>query len=330
MSGASFSSNRSRPAFTLVELLVVIAIIGILIALLLPAVQAAREAARRMQCNSNLKQIGLAVLDYESRFGVFPVNTPQHFCPDDDPKMVASGVSWLVRILPLIERGNLYDLLDLRGPASAGQGILNDQNRKVFGEAVSNYLCPSDSLAPGEPDTVRADGWQHPLDYKFRLATMNYAGVVGPHVPVGGPDPCSFGGLPYCNNLCPYGGVNGLDCTGTFWRHSYRLPPTMTSFEDGTSNTIIVGEIVPEYDHFKLWPLANGSIAYTSIPLNYVDWEHVGAWLALDNTGFHSRHPGGAHFAYGDGHVSFVNDSIDMALYRAISTRFGGENVTPP
>ena len=103
MSGRSFWSERRTSAFTLVELLVVIAIIGILVALLLPAVQAAREAARRVQCSNNLKQVVLAALAYESQAGAFPVNYPQHKYPADDPQMGPNGASWMIGILPFLE-----------------------------------------------------------------------------------------------------------------------------------------------------------------------------------------------------------------------------------
>jgi len=330
MSGRSFWSERKTSAFTLVELLVVIAIIGILVALLLPAVQAAREAARRVQCGNNLKQIVLAALAYESQSGTFPVNYPQHKNPADDPQLEANGASWMVGILPMLEKGNLHEMLDLSGTAASGHGILNPQNREVLGKTIATYLCPSDSVDPDSPDVVRTDAWDYPDSYQYPLATMNYAGVVGPHVPLGPGTPCTFPGLPYCNNLHPAAAPAILECTGTFWRHSYLVPPTVTSFEDGASNTIVIGEVIPEYDHFKVWALSNGSIAFTSIPLNYVDRAHIGEWLVLDNTGFHSRHPDGAHFAWADGHVSFLNDGIDMAVYHGLSTRFGGETVSPP
>ncbi|MBN1589030.1 MAG: DUF1559 domain-containing protein [Pirellulales bacterium] len=328
MSGPSFCSKQRTSAFTLVELLVVIAIIGILVALLLPAVQAAREAARRMQCSNNLRQVVLASIAYESQHGFLPVNFPQHKYDEDDPRLEPSGASWMVGILPLLEKGSSYNALDLTGTAESGRGILNVQNRTIIGKLIPAYLCPSDSLTEDSPEAVRIDAWYFPRDYGCPLATMNYAGVVGPHVPLGPGAPCTFPGLPYCNNL---GSPPFLrECTGTFWRHSYLVPPTINSFEDGTSNTTIIGEVIPEYDHFKVWALANGSIAFTSIPLNYVDRENVGAWLVLDNVGFHSRHPQGANFAYADGHVSFLDDSVDMDVYRGLSTRFGGENVSPP
>ena len=137
---------------------------------------------------------------------------------------------------------------------------------------------------------------------------------------------------PYCNNWC----VRKINCAGCFWRHSYRAPVTMASFRDGTSNTCIVGETLPDIDVFRVWALANGSIAFTSIPLNYVDYANgfnpdgTAKWGYTDHFGFHSRHPGGANFTWGDGRVAWISDTIDLAAYRGLSTRAGGEVVSPP
>ena len=311
----STRSPLSRTGFTLVELLVVIAIIGVLVGLLLPAVQAAREAARRIECSNRLKQIGLAVLNYESQFQQFPVNTPQDACGDEG--LVPTGVSWMVQILPYLEQQVQFDSMDLDGSIVRGKGILNRQNREIIGRQLPVYLCPSDNSEEGE--SVRTDVWHYPAASRVRLATMNYAGALGPHNPN---DASTFGGLSYCNNYC---GSKTKTCTGTFWRHSYMEPPTMASFEDGTSNTIIAGEVVPEYDHFKVWAFANSSFAFSHAPINYVDPEQVGIWLALDQMGFHSRHPGGAQFVSGDGSVSLFTDTIHLAVFRAMSTCAEGE-----
>ena len=104
----------------------------------------------------------------------------------------------------------------------------------------------------------------------------------------------------------------------------------MASFEDGTSKTVIVGEVLPEYDHFKVWALANGTFAFSHAPINYVDPTQVGVWLALDQVGFHSRHPGGAQFLWGDGHVSLLTDTMDLVVFRGMSTRALGETLALP
>lgn len=139
----------------MVELLVVIAIIAILIALLLPAVQAAREAARRTQCSNNLKQIGVAILNYENSHGVFPISK-SHWPEADgvDP----SGISWMVGILPFIEQSVVFSALDTIGPALSGLGMVRPGNRKFIATPIDLYFCPSDNTK-GE---LRTDVWLLP------------------------------------------------------------------------------------------------------------------------------------------------------------------------
>ena len=314
--------SRRASAFTLVELLVVVAIIGILIALLLPAVQAAREAARRAQCANHLKQISLAVLEYEEAWEVFPVNFPQDAC-HDEPLQASTGKGWMVGILPLLEQGGLHDSMDFQGTMKDGHGLLNVGNRQYIERTPAPYLCPSDSSS----GKTRDDIWHFPQQYNVPLSTMNYAGVVGPHSVIVNSDLSTFGGLTYCNSYC----WNRMrSCTGSFWNHSYMAPVRMATFEDGASNTYIVGEIVPEFDSFKVWALGNSSIAFTSVPLNYLDPAGVGIWGYPDHMGFRSRHAGGAQFAYADGRVTFLSETTDHEVYRGLSTRRGGEVVQPP
>ena len=312
---------RRATAFTLVELLVVITIIGILIALLLPAVQSAREAARRTQCTNNLKQIALAVLNYESNHGMFPICI-SHFDEEYQGRvMIGNGLSWMVGILPFIEQQTLFESLKLDGTGYPdGEGIFHPDNHPYIRRSIEAYLCPSDD----QRGKVKTNHWRAvPSD--LALATTNYIGVMGPH-DLG--NASIFGGQPDCHNYTAYGSAS---CMGTFWRHSHLAPVYVASFRDGTSNTIIVGEQLPEYDDFNAWALGNASYGGTTgPPLNYFPPEPYDPWDWENMKGFRSYHPGGASFAWADGHVSFVSESVDEATYRGVSTRKEGEAVSLP
>jgi prepilin-type N-terminal cleavage/methylation domain-containing protein/prepilin-type processing-associated H-X9-DG protein len=306
----------NRAAFTLVELLVVITIIAILVALLLPAVQAAREAARQLHCSNNLKQIALGVLDYECQFGMFPITISQlqeSKWPGD-----GNGLSWMTGILPFVEHQGLFNAINFSGRVSDVQGMLRPENRNVIKTAVPLYYCPSDQSF----GVMKTNVWQVPAG--IPLATTNYAGVLGPHN-LG--NSSIFGGLPDCHNYSAFGYAA---CTGTFWHHSHLAPVKMRSFTDGTSNTIIVGEVLPEYDDFKYWALSDGVWAATHAPLNWMPSPNQ-PWNGWpDQMGFRSRHPNGANFACADGHVTFLAQTISSTVYRGLSTRAGGEIVAAP
>jgi prepilin-type N-terminal cleavage/methylation domain-containing protein/prepilin-type processing-associated H-X9-DG protein len=306
-----------RCGFTLVELLVVIAIIGVLVALLLPAVQAAREAARRIQCSNHLKQLVTGVLNYESGHGIFPICISH---VDQNTTAEGNGISWMVGILPFIEQQQIYNNLRLDGNAQDGQGIFNPENHAWIRRAIPDFYCPSDD-AMGQ---VREDAWAA-VPSNVKLAVTNYAGVLGPHDLA---NASQWGGEPDCHNLT-YGYEH---CLGTFWRHSSMAPVTITCFTDGTHNTIIIGEVLPEYDYFLHWALGNGAWASTHMPLNWFPSSNVDATAVWshwpDWKGFRSRHPSGAQFAYADGHVEFLNEAIDTRVYRALSTCAGDEVVS--
>ncbi|MCH2115341.1 MAG: DUF1559 domain-containing protein [Pirellulales bacterium] len=316
--------QRSRRAFTLVELLVVIAIIGILVALLLPAVQAAREAARRTQCANNLKQIGLGVLNYESGHGTFPVSF-SHFQESgtDASHVIGNGQSWIVGLLPFVEQQAIYGSFNLEGKAERGHGILRVENREAISRHIRLLLCPSDD----DRFVVRTNVWRLPNSLaKTPFASTNYSGVIGSHDLVSS---SKWGGEPGCHD---YERWRRKECLGTFWRHSHLAPVTIASFLDGTNNTIIIGESVPAFDAFNYWALGNGTWDSTHGPLNYFpEYGEQTAWtLWYEQETFRSRHPGGAHFAWGDGHVSFIDEAIDFAAYRGLSTRAGSEVVDFP
>jgi prepilin-type N-terminal cleavage/methylation domain-containing protein/prepilin-type processing-associated H-X9-DG protein len=302
-----------RSAFTLVELLVVIAIIGVLVALLLPAVQAAREAANRMSCSNNLKQMGIALHNYHDTNKTLPpgrVGCDGHTgdpCTGD-PDWKKSGTSGFVCLLPFLELSTLHDRIDFNvGLWKLGGGSWPQQNLDVVQTRPAVYVCPSNSSSPkiitGDQSVVSAVG-----SYAFNSGTFGPSRGIGLEVK-------------YSNS-------------GMFvYKTSYGLADAF----DGTSNTIFVGEVADGHitDAAKLnrntW--ANGarhtdSLRTTDNPLNTPPGK--GVLYGGANAAFSSRHAGGAQFCMGDGSVKFVSETIDLAAYRAASTRSGGESLQLP
>ncbi len=280
-----------RSAFTLVELLVVIAIIGILVGLLLPAVQSAREASRRMQCSNNLKQIGLALHNYESTHKKFPVGSWQ-----------SNFISPLVAVLPHIEQENNYQLWDFR------LSYTNPHNVAVAGQRIQTYLCPSMVLNREVP-IAAANEVGGPSSYLLCEGTDDYMapadGIFGLHWP-------RFG---YSNPNRRFADITD-GTTNTFFGgetvYNYRdylwIPTTPAPF----AGTVRWG--------FARWVVGYPQISLgtTLKPFNV----HVRAAMG----GFASQHAGrGSNFVYADGSVRFLSQSIDLATYTAAATRAGGE-----
>jgi len=333
--------GRRLPAFTLVELLVVIAIIGILIALLLPAVQAAREAARRSQCTSNLKQLALACLNYEDRSKVLPLNygigTNLYSNP---PGTDCRSTSWLTQVLPYVEQIALYNMIDFSYDVvlDPRNGSLSNpnvpSNAYVAKRVIPTFLCPSDgdnNRGIMDNRANRGDSW----------AVNNYKGVAGANWQWGNfqvvpPDPLS-------NTYWGQTG-DGLNAgNGIFFRGATAGRPcatTLASITDGLSNTFMIGEAVPRWCTHTWWFHFNGVTATCAIPLNVrAQCQNTGnrvvdlnaCWTDWGNNySFMSRHPGGANFALGDGAVRFVSDNIDITLYRQLATKGGGETAPLP
>ncbi len=344
---------RARTGFTLVELLVVIAIIGILVALLLPAVNSAREAARRMQCSNNLKQLGLALQNYQSQIGRFPCNI-NHVIQNAEPWEDRDHASHLVHLLPFIEQQNLYDGIDFQIATLPGDQVISG---KPLGQhEVTSFRCPSDSRG----------GFQN------GRAMTNYAGCIGSQVMRSGSG-CNLativgnGGTkfdhdddgedwfsytsktPECNSAGP--GDIRSDCpwpdkiSGVFARSTWAA--SIDEIRDGTSNTIAMGEVRGWCSGFlwrKSWAKSEGLWFATTAPINFPtcpgedgvpsdpDFGGSGcnnkenSWNT--SMGFKSQHPGGALFVFCDGSVHFLSETIDHTTYQALGDRRDGEVIS--
>ncbi|MEX1039111.1 MAG: DUF1559 domain-containing protein [Pirellulaceae bacterium] len=307
MSKIHLSRSPSRRAFTLVELLVVIAIIGVLVALLLPAVQQAREAARRMQCSNNLKQLGLALHNYHDTHGSFP------------PGAISENfLSWAVFILPQMEQGARHDLFNFNA------GSYTDANKQEHGlNRIDGYLCPSSdallSLDPGRPDDF----------------TLHYNGVAGPK----GINPVTLDDYKLAE---PSSSRGGMATQGVMYINS---KTGFRSVIDGTSNTFAIGESSwVKKNKFRNW-IRGGTYKDTASASAYETdpmldaCRNVAFAINSDYTGgtspagwndvcYGSQHPGGTMFLQCDGSVRFVAETIDFDVYLALASRNGEEVVS--
>ncbi|NLS96109.1 MAG: DUF1559 domain-containing protein [Planctomycetaceae bacterium] len=294
------SSSRPR-AFTLVELLVVIAIIGILIALLLPAVQAAREAAKRMQCTNNLKQWGLALHNYHDTHKSFPQGSWG----------TGNRLAFQVMLLPFLEQEPLYSQFDV----SVYYG--NAPNYNLMLESTPVHFCPSSRLLDrkAEGTGIPAGGW-----------TIHYYGVMGAKDPVGTAAADRL--YPCVGNFdSNHGGV--VD-NGMFTRNRNFA---MRDVTDGTSNTFLMGEISsePAWSHnWRGWTQgANNDAATVAMyccknvrhPIGPSGYTSGNANRLHNDVRFGSQHPGGTNFLFGDGGVHFISETVDFALYQAAATK---------
>jgi len=299
---------RGSSGFTLVELLVVIAIIGILVALLLPAIQAAREAARRTQCNNNLKQIGVAMHNYHDTNKVFPAGYLNRN-PTGDPDW-----GWAVFIMPYMELDALYQQLDV-GRKTLVQfyyAAATVEERGLLQTPIPAYRCPSDVTKA--LNNLCRFGSQNPPH--FDLATSNYV--------------ASAGGL--TTPTAPY---NAVDSKGLFYGNSWR---NIRDILDGTSSTLAAGE--RNMDHLAaVWAGAGQKSTYgnegTARTLArggfLLNFDYVWAGSPENQgKGFASYHPGGVQFLLADSSVRFFSQATNSAVMAAVSLRDDGEAVTLP
>jgi len=284
--------RRSRTGFTLIELLVVIAIIAILIGLLVPAVQKVREAAARTQCQNSLKQMGLALHNYESSKKVFPpaFRTP----PGTTATPLFPGWGWGTLILPYIEQAPLYASLNPDATLFGGGATVANPTT-LSQTALQVYRCPADS-----GDALNSKRLNH--------ATSNYRAVAG------------------TDTAYPAAWSEGQDKGGVMFQNS-RVK--MLQIRDGTSNTVVIGECVLDVGKDKragIW------VGMTGVGSDGAHVSDVMWWLDASSSkingsapqAFGSNHIGGAYFCFADGHIAFFPDSGDITVLRYLGGRDDG------
>lgn len=317
--------NRKSAAFTLVELLVVITIIGILIALLLPAVQAAREAARRMQCSNNMKQTALALHLYHEAANVFPTGLSV-----SGNTATGTMVTWMAFLLPYLEQEGLKATINLAAPCPDFYKELG--NAKAWRQKIATYLCPSDN----------ADREGH-YDKHYNggpgFARSNIVGcfsadgsMTEPHSP-----------NPY--DTCCDGSENPSAASGKLAMFNFNVTRTIAQITDGTSNTVAVSEIIAgpngTLDSRGMWwhdwgchyehrdnPNSNadavdGSSGAHCDPSKVPCNTSAGCWTTIHYAAG-SYHGGGVNVGMVDGSAGFVNDQINHAVWQALGSINGG------
>jgi prepilin-type processing-associated H-X9-DG protein len=300
-----------------VELLVVIAIIGVLVALLLPAVQAAREAARRSQCGNNFRQAGLALHNYHDAVRKFPPGTIMWMhglgpnCGAPGSAGDYYGFGWSTLILPYLEENTIYDQFDFKLQMSGEFNV----NFVTGGKRIETYLCPSDPNGGGLADF--SSGGQNGVDPREDLRATNMAAVSD-----------STDWTCDTNQLWP---KELRKANGTFGE---RDGCRMKQITDGTSKTLLVGEVTGDiptnyssfvWASFNLADTLDGINGPFSLPGGVYASTGPGGILGFRKSGFSSWHPGGCHFVLADGSVRFIADSISAHLLSAYTTRAGGE-----
>lgn len=323
----SMNKTRNSRGFTLIELLVVIAIIAILIALLLPAVQQAREAARRTQCKNNLKQLGLAMHNYLDTFNVFPYAST--FTDTGTPgaaELRGNRHGWFEFILPYLEQAPLYAQIDFNVSISSAANRPLIENQKF-----TAAICPSNPL--GESFT-RIEGSNF-ADFGFGVQSSMYR-PVGGTMNTGQAKDCTAGVPSFCRDNG--GGINGGwsggphtnngAVAGMFARGVTRF--NTAHITDGTSNTFLLGETKPHFNTHGALFAHNVSTSGFWLKINSSflkarELASTSAWQ--DGNGHASYHVGGAQFVLCDGSVKFVSENVDYQTYCYLGDRADGQVV---
>lgn len=310
----TWNRGWSRPGFTLVELIVVIGVIALVVALTLPAVQSAREAARRAQCGNNLKQIGLGIFHYESTFGCLPPGRfktydPRYAGPNPPCSSTIIDKSYEVFILPFVEQGALYNAIN------QNLTIVGAENSTLHSSSVGIYACPSDTTS-GYPRDLKANalaqyGLADSPGGRQQMVFTSYAACTGSFESLA---------LPLLSNQCQPDPIARRQNNGCFHDLS---PVSLASISDGLSNTFFVLERATSplrgVDAFRPGEFATrgwfitgnwgDTLATTFYPPNAFKSVSLAASIAQFSAGS-SLHPGGLNTLMGDGSVRFIKETI--------------------
>lgn len=327
-----------KQGFTLVELLVVIAIIGVLVALLLPAVQSAREAARRMSCSNNLKQIGLAVHNYHDTFLAMPAGSYH-----------GTMGTWQVVILPYIEQKNLHDIYVDCGAVekfrTGGKRYGDIVNRQVVNKTIPNYSCPSDVKT--NTTSLFSGITSHNYVANYGNTTR---GRVSPHGKTSTNQDNVFGGGPFIEVIGENKGGWANYYSWVAHDNTYKASVRMAEITDGTSNTLAMSETIKGHDgdlrgfgwwgggaHFETFRTPNSSQADSLEAASYckaatkLNPPCVGRSSGNEESiAARSRHPNGVQAVMCDGSVRFFTNNIALDTWRWLGTAGGGDVVTEP
>jgi prepilin-type N-terminal cleavage/methylation domain-containing protein len=325
--------RSSHHGFTLVELLVVIAIIGMLVALLLPAANSARESGRRTQCANNLRQLGLALQAYHEANGKFPVGNVDDFFAWTDVNLPKHG-SFVVALLPFLEQQALYDACDFKTNTDYTSKLASGQY--IYEVWLSVLICPSDD----QPQYWGGNPLYWPYSTSTqnqKRATSNYGANMGSQLFTAGP----FVGNVFGTGSAPHGhSLDGHDLSGVFSHLAWGA--TMAQITDGASNTIALGEVRPKCSwHLRDgWMHPNSLWIATSAPINYPSCPGEPGFDAVNTDinnnwggkwgceqGFKSHHPGACQFVFCDGSVHLLNENIDYMTYQRLGDRRDGQAI---
>ena len=319
-----------RCGFSLVELLVVIAIIGMLVSLLLPAVQAAREAARALTCGNQLRQLNIALHNYHSARNSLPAGV----CNSNSGASLPTTLwdlrtpdTWFAAILPFLENQSLYNRFDF------SEGTGSDINAQLVATALPSVMCPSDADTGTPIVSSRCNLFSAPTASK--MLGLWYAGSLG-----NGPlwNQCSFCSPAYptsTNAWCCSGVDRAIDGNPNGMFAVAKKPVRFSQVTDGQSKTILLGETLPRESMHMAAYTGHFPVTATNIPINSFvpreNWPSYGHLINYGEAGgIKSRYPAGAFVAFADGRIEFLAASIDFNVLLALGSKASGKVETAP